>query len=111
YHTPLALLPTILEELQIGANVEKTDSPAPLLPCSQDEPIGYWQGPCGYLVQRSGIRRSHKWQKAVRSSLDSESEICPALHNPNARRNLTREQETLPGTQTRAHKRAVDAQC
>src|SRR5438132_1696359 len=81
-----AFHPTGREACRIGAGVEKTDLSAPVRACSQDEPTGYWQGPCEYLVQRSGIRRRYRLQRGVRSALDNESETCPALHNPSARK-------------------------
>src|SRR6266566_230629 len=81
-----ALLPTSQEACPIETIVEKTHSPVPVQHCSQGEPAGYSQGPCEYLVQRSGIRRSHTLQRAVRSSLDSESEKAPIPRHPNARK-------------------------
>src|SRR6266849_3435659 len=70
----------------IGVNVGKSGSYFLFQDAFQGGPPECWRGPSEYSARRSGIRQNRGPQRAGRSSRDSESEICPALHNPNARK-------------------------
>src|SRR5579859_2574473 len=69
-----------------GAVARKTGSCVPLRAACRDEPPGYSPGPCEYSARKSGIRQNHEPRKAGRSSRDSGSATCLALHNPSATR-------------------------